>query len=234
MKLNDTLSSRSEEPDRVPAIAVGFLLLVLALVYVHEVWLVDRFDPSALWTATVQRGSFVHTVRAAGVLALAEETSEEVAMARGPEGLKAVLEVHACQAADVRKGQPVTIDTRQGLWSGRVSAIGPSVQGIARIDVRLDPAERPPTARLGLAIDGTIELERIEDALFVDRPVQTRPFSTIQLVQIAEDGMKVPRDVRIGRLSVRYAEILEGLEIGDEVVISDLSQRQEICVFPLP
>ena len=234
MSLSDTLSSRNEKPDRLPVIAMGFLLFVLALVCIHEVLLVDRFDPNTLWTATVQRGSLVYTVRAAGALALAEETPEDVATAPGPEGLRAVLEVHARQAADVREGQPVTIDTRRGLLFGSVSAIGSSVRGIVRVDVRLDLAERPPTARPGLAIDGTIELERVDDAIFVDRPVRARRFSTISLVQIAADGTRVRRNARIGRLTVQHAEILEGLEVGDEVIISDLNQRKEICVFPPP
>ncbi len=221
-----TLPKRSEtQPTRLLTIAAGLLFLMSGLVLVHQVWFVDRAPANVLWTATVERGSFVHTVRAAGFLEVGD----------APERLEAVLDVNVSQAADVREGQPVDIDTRQGILSGSVSTIGPTVRpGVVRVDIRLDLAEPPANARPGLAIDGTIEIEHIEDTLFVSRPAQVRPFSTTSLVRIAEDGTEIRKNVRIGRLSVQYAQILDGLEVGDEVVISDLSQQEEICIFPLP
>jgi multidrug efflux pump subunit AcrA (membrane-fusion protein) len=116
------------------------------------------------------------------------------------------------------------VDTHNGIIPGRVSRIDPAaVNGNVTVDIRLE-GELPPGARPDLSVDGVVELERLSDVLYVQRPVFGQPNSTIGLFKVSADGKEAVRvPVRIGRVSVQTVEILDGLKTGDKVILSDMS-----------
>lgn len=148
----------------------------------------------------------------------------DLAIVVQPRKLKAELKIPETQAKDVEIGQLVNIDTRNGVMPGRVSRIDPSVlNGSVDIDVRLT-GPLPPGARPDLSVDGTIEIERLNDILFTGRPVTASAGSAISLFKLTADGKEATRTkVRLGRTSVNTVEALEGLKVGDRVILSDIS-----------
>jgi multidrug resistance efflux pump len=144
-----------------------------------------------------------------------------------PERLKAELLIPEIQAKDVQVGQRAVIDIRHGVIEGHVTRMDPAAQaGSVRVDVSFD-AELPAGARPDLNVDGTIELERLPNVLFVDRPASAsgQPGSTVSLFKLDADGEGAERTlVRLGRSSVKNVEILTGLGEGDRVILSDASQ----------
>lgn len=147
-----------------------------------------------------------------------------IARVADPTSLKAVLRVGETQIKDVRIGQPVVVDTRNGLIQGTVSRIDPAArEGTFEIDASLI-GPLPPSARPDLSVDGTIELERLKDVLKVGRPAFGQAFQTIGMFVLTPDGSEAMRTtVKLGRNSVSTIEILEGLKEGDRVIISDTS-----------
>jgi multidrug efflux pump subunit AcrA (membrane-fusion protein) len=141
-----------------------------------------------------------------------------------PGRLKAEVRIPETQARDVAIGQRAWIDTRNDTIPGRVVRIDPAVQGGAvMVDVRLEGA-LPKEARPDLSIDGTIELERLVDVLYVGRPVHGQSNSLAGFFKVVDDGDAAVRvTVRLGRASVSTIEIVEGLAEGDEVILSDMS-----------
>lgn len=141
-----------------------------------------------------------------------------------PSKLKAELKIPETQIKDVTLGQVAIIDTRNGLVNGKVSRIDPAaVNGTVTVDVRLE-TELPPGARPDLSVDGTIELERLADVVFVTRPVFGQPHSMVGLFKLELDGKEASRvQVKLGRGSVNAIEIVDGLRVGDQVVLSDMS-----------
>jgi len=139
-----------------------------------------------------------------------------------PASLKAVLRVAETQISGVRVGQPVVVDTRNGLIQGTVSRIDPAArEGTFEIDASLI-GPLPPSARPDLSVDGTIELERLKDVLKVGRPAFGQAQQTIGMFVLSPDGSEAERrSVKLGRNSVSQIEILEGLKEGDQVIISD-------------
>lgn len=142
-----------------------------------------------------------------------------------PKRLKAEIKVAETQAKDVAIGQSATIDTRNGTVAGHVIRIDPSVQnGTVTVDVGIDGA-LPDGARPDLSVDGTIEIENLKDVLYVGRPVHGSSQSTISLFKLSSDGSEATRvNVKLGRTSVNTVEILQGLQVGDRVILSDMSQ----------
>ncbi|MBV8808957.1 MAG: HlyD family efflux transporter periplasmic adaptor subunit [Acidobacteriaceae bacterium] len=142
-----------------------------------------------------------------------------------PRKLKAVLQIAETQMKDVRVGLDATIDTRNGIIPGRVIRIDPQAQnGTVGVDVAL-LAPPPPSARPELSVDGTIEIERLNNIVYVERPVSGEPDTTIGLFKIDPDGKGANRvNVKLGRASVNYIEVLDGLKVGDRVILSDMSQ----------
>jgi HlyD family secretion protein len=142
-----------------------------------------------------------------------------------PRRLKAEIKVAETQAKDVLIGQSATIDTRNGTVEGHVTRIDPSVvNGTVTVDVYPD-APMPDGARPDLSVDGTIEIENLKDVLFVGRPVHGSSQSTISLFKLTPDGSEATRvNVKLGRTSVNTVEILQGLQVGDRVILSDMSQ----------
>jgi HlyD family secretion protein len=147
-----------------------------------------------------------------------------LARVANPGRLKAEVKIAETQAKDVLVGQPATIDTRNGVVSGRVIRIDPSVQGGTRtVDVSLD-GPLPKGAVPDLSVDGTIELERLEHVLFVGRPAFGQEHSQVSLFRLEADGSHAVRvAVMLGRSSVNAIEVLEGLSEGDRVILSDMS-----------
>jgi len=142
-----------------------------------------------------------------------------------PEKLKAEIKIPETQAKDVQIGQIAQVDTHNGVISGKVSRIDPAaVNGNVTIDIRLE-GSLPQGARPDLSVDGTVELERLTDVLYVQRPVFGQPNSLIGLFKVTPDGKEANRvQVRIGRVSVQTVEILDGLKVGDKVILTDMSQ----------
>jgi HlyD family secretion protein len=145
-----------------------------------------------------------------------------IARVADPTSLKAVLRVPETQIKDVRIGQPVVIDTRNGLIQGQVSRIDPAArEGTFEIDAAL-VGPLPASARPDLSVDGTIELERLRDVLKVGRPAFGQAHQTIGMFVLSPDGSEAVRtSVKLGRNSVSTIEIIEGLREGDQVIISD-------------
>jgi HlyD family secretion protein len=150
---------------------------------------------------------------------------QELARVANPKKLKAELKIAETQAKDIQLGQPVTIDTRNGIVSGRVIRIDPSVQnGTRTVDASLE-GELPKGAVPDLSVDGTIELERLENILYVGRPVHGQENSTVGLFKVDADGAGASRvQVRLGRTSVNTIEVMDGLKEGDRIILSDTSQ----------
>jgi HlyD family secretion protein len=139
--------------------------------------------------------------------------------------LKAAIKVPETQAKDIQLDQAAEIDTRNGIISGHVIRIDPAVEnGTVTVDVALE-GPLPKGARPDLSVDGTIELERLQDVMYVGRPVQGQPESQVGLFKVVDGGkgaVRVP--VKLGRSSVSTIEIVGGLQIGDQVILSDMSQ----------
>jgi HlyD family secretion protein len=142
-----------------------------------------------------------------------------------PQRLKAELKIAETQAKDVQIGQPASVDTHNGIISGHVTRIDPSVQnGTVTVDVALD-GTLPQGARPDLSVDGTVDLEKMENVLYVGRPAFGQEQSTVGMFRLEPDGTTAVRvQVKLGRSSVNTVEILQGLKPGDEVVLSDMSR----------
>jgi HlyD family secretion protein len=142
-----------------------------------------------------------------------------------PKQLKAVLQVAETQMKDVRVGMDATVDTRNGIIPGRVIRIDPAaLNGTVGVDVELMGA-LPQGSRAELSVDGTIELEHLDNVVFMDRPVSGEPNSSISIFKIDPDGKGASRvNVKLGRASVNTIEVLDGLKVGDRVILSDMGQ----------
>jgi HlyD family secretion protein len=141
-----------------------------------------------------------------------------------PQHLKAELKIAETQVKDVAIGQPAVVDTRNGLIDGTVFRIDPSIlNGTVTVDVRLK-GPLPPAARPDLSVDGTIQLEKLDDVVFVGRPVFGQQDSTVQLFRIDPDGKYASKiKVTFGRSSVNTIEVKDGLRVGERVILSDMS-----------
>jgi HlyD family secretion protein len=142
-----------------------------------------------------------------------------------PRRLKAEIRVAETQARDIELGQLAEIDTRNGIVSGKVHRIDPSVQnGTVTVDVVMTE-ELPRGARPDLSVDGTIELERLTDVVYVGRPAFGQERTTTSIYKLDPAGIYATRiQVQLGRSSVNTIEVVQGLEPGDRVILSDMSQ----------
>jgi len=142
-----------------------------------------------------------------------------------PDHLMATLKVAETQARDVQIGEPASIDTHNGVAAGTVMRVDPGVQnGTVTVDVKLT-GELPKGARPDLSVDGTIDLERMDNVLYVGRPAFGQENSTISLFKLDPDGqgaLRVP--VKVGRASVNSIQVIEGLREGETVILSDMSR----------
>ncbi len=143
--------------------------------------------------------------------------------------LKASLKIAETQARDIQIGQPAEVDTHNGVIAGKVSRIDPAVQnGTVTVDVELVGA-LPQGARPDLSVDGTIDLDRMADVLYVGRPAFGNENSTISLFKVSPDGKTAKRvSVKVGRASVQSIQVKEGLQEGDTVILSDMSREDGV------
>jgi HlyD family secretion protein len=142
-----------------------------------------------------------------------------------PTRLKAEVRIAETQTKDIRIGQVAEVDTRNGIIPGRVIRIDPASQGgTVGVDISLE-GDLPPGARPDLSVDGTITLERLADVIKVGRPAFGQENSTVMLFKLDGTGEAHRVQVRLGRTSVNEIEILEGLEPGDQVILSDMSAQ---------
>src|SRR6266540_3938666 len=170
------------------------------------------------------------------VQAVAVQIGQQVAIGANlarvadPSKLKAEIRIAETQTKDIAIGQRVEIDMRNlGIVEGHVMRIAPApTQGTLPVDVALD-GELPKGARPDMSVDGTIEIERLKDVLYVQRPAQGQEQSVITLFKYVEGGREAVRvQVKLGRSSVTDVEILEGLNVGDRVILSDTSQFDSV------
>jgi HlyD family secretion protein len=143
-----------------------------------------------------------------------------------PDKLKAALNIAETQAHDIAIGQSAEVDTHNGVVKGHVTRIDPSVlNGTRVVDVTLDGA-LPPGAVPQLSVDGVIDLQHLDDVLYVERPAFGNENSTISLFKESKDGKTAVRvPVKVGRASVNYMQVIAGLQEGDTVILSDMSRE---------
>jgi beta-lactamase regulating signal transducer with metallopeptidase domain len=175
---------------------------------------IPTVEKDTIWTDTVKRGPMLRQVRGLGTLVRAEDSA----------GLVARIALPVVQTGDVKPNQTATIDTRKGLVKGHVTGINASSSdGTRTIYVSLD-GPLPEGAGTDLAIDATIDIEKLDNVLYVGRPVHGAANSTISLFKLAKDGTEAERvSVKLGRSSVNAIEVLDGLKEGDKIILSDMS-----------
>jgi len=147
-----------------------------------------------------------------------------LARVANPSRLKAEIKIAETQAKDIQIGQKAEVDTRNGVVQGVVARIDPSViNGTRTVDVTM-PGELPKGAVPDLSVDGTIELERLDDVVFMGRPAFGQDQSVVGLFRVGPDGVNAERvQVKLGKSSVNTIEVLSGLKVGDQVILSDMS-----------
>jgi HlyD family secretion protein len=144
-----------------------------------------------------------------------------------PTKLKAEVRISETQTRDLAIGQLAKVDTRNGVVRGRVTRIDPASQGgTVGVDVTLDEA-LPQGARPDQSVDGVIELERLENVLYVESPTFGQENGTIMLFKVQPNGDAIRTSVRLGRRSVQFVEVVEGLREGDQVILSDMQQYDD-------
>ena len=152
------------------------------------------------------------------------KVADNMARVADPTKLKAQVKIAETQAKDIQKDQKAVIDTRNGVVDGHVIRVDPAVeQGTVTVDVGID-GELPKGARPDLSVDGTIELERLEDVVYVGRPAfgqENNMVGIFKLVSGSSEAVRTP--VKLGKSSVNTIQILSGLQPGDQVILSDTS-----------
>jgi multidrug efflux pump subunit AcrA (membrane-fusion protein) len=168
-------------------------------------------EPGVLQDMTLELGQYV-------------QAGTPLARVAQPGKLKAVLRVPETQAKDIVVGQPVSVDTRNGLANGRVIRVDPAAQnGTVTVEVSLQ-GDLPKGARADISVDGTIEIERLPDVIYVGRPAYGQAESTVGLFRLDPDGKTAQRvQVQLGVGSVNTVAVKKGLTPGDKVIISDVS-----------
>jgi HlyD family secretion protein len=150
-----------------------------------------------------------------------------LARVANPSVLKAELRIAETQTKDIKIGQYAEVDTRNGVVKGKVARIDPaSSNGTVGVDITLEGA-LPPGARPDLSVDGTVRLEELNDIIYVGRPAFGQENSSVSLFKVGADGEAVRSTVKLGRSSVSTIEIVEGLQPGDQVILSDMSTYDE-------
>jgi len=148
-----------------------------------------------------------------------------IARVADPSNLKAELRIAETQTKDIRVGQYAEVDTRNGVVKGKVARIDPkSTGGTVGVDIILE-GKLPDGARPDLSVDGTIQLEKLENVIYVGRPAFGQENSTVGLFKLNADGEAIRTNVKLGRTSVDKVEVLEGLQPGDQVILSDMSAQ---------
>jgi multidrug efflux pump subunit AcrA (membrane-fusion protein) len=180
-------------------------------------------DRTAIWVDSVKRGPMVWQVRGLGVLVA------------GSDGrLKAEVGIFEPQAKDIAIGQPVAIDTRESIIRGKVVGINPQVtNGQITVEISLE-GEMPTSIKAGIQVDGMIEVGRREDVLHVGRPAHGKAESAGTIFKLEDDGRTATRvRVKFGQSSDKVIEIVEGLKVGDRVILSDMGDYEGVATIRL-
>lgn len=150
-----------------------------------------------------------------------------VARVADPKRLKAEVKIHETQAQDIQLGQSAVVDTRNGTVAGRVSRVDSAVQnGTVTVDIKIEQP-LPKGARPDLSVEGTIELERLDNVIYVGKPVLAGADAEVMLFKLTANNKEAVRTrVKLGRSSVMTIEVLQGLQPGDQIILSDMSQWQ--------
>lgn len=158
----------------------------------------------------------------------------DIALVADPNSLKAELKIAETQIKDVKIGQTVEVDTRNGIIPARVARIDPAArEGTFTVDAELT-GPLPASARTDLSVDGTIELDRLNNVLNMGRPAFGQGQSSVKIFRVSPDGQQATRTlVTLGRSSVSTIEIINGLREGDQVIISDTSAWDNYDVIRL-
>jgi HlyD family secretion protein len=184
---------------------------------------------------TGQRAALVVTAGIAGVIQqIPVEVGQEVgpganlALIAEPSELQAEIRIPATQAREVQVGQLAHVDTRNGVVRGRVARIDPTVrQGTVQVDIGLN-GEPPQGARPDLSVEGRVDIEVLDDVLFVDRPASCAALQRVDLFRVEPGGEQANRvQVQLGRASVRAIEIVDGLTEGEQIIVSDTRRWDE-------
>jgi HlyD family secretion protein len=182
-----------------------------------------------------QRNALKVTAGLAGVIQdVPVEVGQEVrsggnlALVAEPSQLQAEVRIPATQARELQIGQVAHVDTRNGIVDGTIARIDPTVrQGTVQIDIELQ-GELPPGARPDLSVEGRVDIEVLEDVVFVDRPASGVAQTTVELFRVDPSGESAARvEVRLGRASVTSIEVLEGLAEGDRIIVSDTHRWED-------
>src|ERR1043166_7972186 len=152
------------------------------------------------------------------------KVGDNLARVADPPKLKAQIKIAETQAKDIQPNQQATIDTRNGVVKGHVTRVDPAVeQGTVTVDVAFDEP-LPKGARPDLSVDGTIELERLDDVVYVGRPAFGQENNTVGMFKLVNGTSEAVRTaVKLGKSSVNTIQILDGLKPGDQVILSDTS-----------
>ena len=149
-----------------------------------------------------------------------------VARVADPARLKAEVKIHETQAQDIQLGQVAVVDTRNGTVAGQVSRIDSAVQnGTVTVDIKLGQP-LPKGARPDLSVEGTIELERRDNVIYIGKPVMADANAEVMLFKLTSPKDAVRARVKLGRSSVTTVEVIQGLQPGDQIILSDMSQWQ--------
>jgi beta-lactamase regulating signal transducer with metallopeptidase domain len=174
---------------------------------------VPEVDRSTIWIATVKRGPMVFQVRGLGELTRLDGSAKLIARISLPDAM----------TRDVRADQSAVVDTRKGVVQGHVSTVGKSTGGVRSVDIALD-GSLPEGAVAGLAIDGVIDMEKVEDVVNVGRPIHGTAGASLSLFKLTDGGDEAVRvKVKLGRASVQSIEVVDGLKVGDRIILSDTS-----------
>ena len=195
-----------------------------------DLHLQGRLDPSDLVQETLLEayrdfGQFRGGTEAELLAWLRRILVHNLARVADPNKLKAEIRIAETQARDIQYGQSAEVDTRNGTIKGKVVRIDPAPQnGTVGVDVALE-GPYPRGSRPDLTVDGTIQLERLEDVLYVERMVHGQSDSTVSVFKTYDIGRMAERiNVKLGRTSVSFIEVLAGLNVGDEIILQDMSQ----------
>jgi hypothetical protein len=213
-------NKRQRQVRRIIYLVVGLAAIAGITIFLSRLKPAEPMvDKATIWVDAVKRGPMVIQVRGSGTIV--PQTKDAKAMSKGTN---AQLKIPEAQAKDVRTGQTASIDTHDGIVPGQVVRVNPAAgEGTVTVDVKLD-GPLPKGANPAQSVDGTVEIEKLNDALYVGRPVFAQPNTTIGLFKLDQDGKGATLvQAQVGRASVNSVEILSGLQPGDKVILSDMS-----------
>lgn len=185
---------------------------------------IPTVENNTIWTDTVKRGPMVRQVRGLGTLVRAEDSGNLIARITLPESMVKEVQPNQSTTVDLRLAENDTPDVPKRQMRGRVIGVSSSPSGdIRHVDIALD-ASRQIGFSVGLQVDATIDIEKLDNILYVGRPVHAAANSTLSLFKLVKEGTEAERvNVKLGRSSVNTIEVVDGLKEGDKVILSDMS-----------